>query len=41
MSGIKFQKTEEIIASMPYPELTTYDGEPNYKLLITIGNKIK
>ena len=26
---------------MSYPELTTCDGEPNYKLLVTIRNEIK
>ena len=26
---------------MSYPELTTCDGEPNYKLLLTIRNEIK
>ena len=41
MSGVKFQTPEEIMASMPYPELTTFDGEPNYKLLVTIRNGIK
>ena len=41
MSGVKFQTPEEIMASMPYPELTTCDGEPNYKLLVTIRNEIK
>ena len=41
MSGVKFQAPEEIMASMPYPELTTRDGEPNYKLLVIIRNEIK
>ena len=41
MSGVKFQTPEEIMAGMPYPELTTCDGEPNYKLFVTIRNKIK
>ena len=41
MSGDKIQTSEEIMASMPYPELTTCDGEPNYKLLVTIRNEIK
>ena len=41
MSGVKFQTPEEIMASMPYPELTTCDREPNYKGLVTIGNEIK
>ena len=40
MSGVKFQTPEEIVVSMPYPEPTTRDGEPNYKLLvITINEK--
>ena len=25
---------------MPYPEITTCYGEPNYKLLVTIRNEI-
>ena len=29
------------MASMPYLELTTCDGEPNYKLLVPIRNEIK
>ena len=41
MSGVKFQTPEEIMVSMPYPEPTTRDGEPNYKLLVTIRNEIK
>ena len=41
MSGVKFQTPEEIMASMRYPELTTCNGEPNYKLLVTIRNKTK
>ena len=41
MAGVKFQTPEEIMESMPYPELTTCDGEPNYKLLVTIRNEIK
>ena len=40
MSGVKFQTPEEIMAGMPYPEFTTFDGEPNYKLLVTIRNEI-
>ena len=41
MSGVKFQTPEDIMTSMPYPELTTCDEEPNYKLLVTIRNEIK
>ena len=41
MSRLKFQTPEEIMASMPYPDLTTCHGEPKYKLLVTIRNKIK
>ena len=41
MSGFKFHTPEEIMANMPYPELTTFDVEPNYKLLVTIRNEIK
>ena len=29
------------MASMSYPEITTCNGEPNYKLLVTIINEIK
>ena len=29
------------MASMPYLELTTCDGEPNYKSIVTIRNEIK
>ena len=28
------------MATMPYPEITTCYGEPNYKLLVTIRNEI-
>ena len=41
ISGVKFQTPVEIMASMPYPELTSCDGKPNYKLLVTIRNKRK
>ena len=41
MSEVKIQTPEEIMARMPYPELTTCDGEPNYKVLVTIRNEIK
>ena len=41
MSGVKIQTPEEIMASIPYPELKTCDGEPNYKLLVITINEIK
>ena len=41
MLGVKFQTPEEVLASMPYPELTTCDVEPNYKFFVTIINEIK
>ena len=41
MLGVKFQTLEEIMASMPFPELTTCNGEPHCKLLVTIRNEIK
>ena len=41
MSGVKFQTPEEIMTRMQYPELTTCNVEPNYKLLVIIRNKIK
>ena len=34
MSGVKSKTPEEMMDSMPYPDLTTCDGEPNYKLLV-------
>ena len=41
LSGVKFHKPTDIMLSMPYPELTTCDEEPNYKLLVKIRNEIK
>ena len=41
MSGVKIQTPEEIMASMPYAEITTCDGKFNYKLLVTIRNERK
>ena len=41
MSRVKLHTHEEIMAYMPYPELTTCDGEPTYKLLVKIRNEIK
>ena len=41
MSGVKFQISGEIMEIMSYPDLTTCNVEPNYKLLVTIINEIK
>ena len=41
MSGVKFQISGEIMEIMSYPDLTTCNVEPNYKLLVIIRNKIK